>query len=95
MYLPCTCEEGASELINLFGDCVPTGRQAAGYLLGYASICAWLCCQLPQFMNNWRRNSAEGLSVAFVAEWLSGDACNLAGSMLTHQLPTQVYTGER
>ena len=87
--LPCSCEPGATTFINVLGDCVYGQRDSVGYLLGYLSIGAWLCCQAPQFLSNWRRGSAEALSVVFVAEWLSGDACNLAGSLLTRQLPTQ------
>ena len=93
--LPCSCEEGANEMINVLGDCVYGQRNTIGYWLGYLSIGAWLCCQAPQFISNWRRGSAEALSVVFVVEWLSGDACNLAGSILTHQLPTQVYVPRR
>ncbi len=52
----------------------------------------WICCQVPQFYKNWQRGSAEALSVLFLLEWLGGDTLNLAGCILTNQLPTQTYT---
>ncbi|KAI8922690.1 PQ loop repeat-domain-containing protein [Entophlyctis helioformis] len=62
----------------------------ASACLGYLSITAWLFAQFPQLLKNWRNKTAESLSVAFLANWLLGDVCNLLGCLLTNQLPFQV-----
>src|SRR5690606_20110633 len=41
---------------------------------------------------NYRRSSARALSLPFLVNWLIGDVTNLAGGLLTSQLPTQIYT---
>ncbi|KAG5653832.1 hypothetical protein H0H81_010105 [Sphagnurus paluster] len=60
-------------------------------LLGYTSIACWLGAQFPQVLENLRRQSCEGLALPFLANWLLGDASNLVGCILTHQLPFQTY----
>jgi len=44
----------------------------------------------PQIIENFRRNSAEGLSVVFIVIWLAGDIFNIIGSMLQGVLPTMI-----
>ncbi|KAI8988258.1 PQ loop repeat-domain-containing protein [Mycotypha africana] len=53
----------------------------------------WLNAQLPQVITNYKAGSTEGLSLNFLAIWLAGDSTNLVGSLLTHQLPFQIYLG--
>ncbi|KAI0647055.1 PQ loop repeat-domain-containing protein [Trametes meyenii] len=60
-------------------------------LLGYTSIACWLGAQFPQVLENARRQSVEGLALPFLMNWLLGDATNLVGCILTHQLPFQTY----
>ncbi|KAF8643913.1 hypothetical protein AX16_008929 [Volvariella volvacea WC 439] len=60
-------------------------------LLGYTSIAAWLGAQFPQVLENYRRQSCEGLALPFLANWLLGDFSNLVGCILTHQLPFQTW----
>ncbi|GBE82169.1 PQ loop repeat-domain-containing protein [Sparassis latifolia] len=60
-------------------------------LLGYASIGCWLGAQFPQVLENIRRQSCDGLALPFLFSWLLGDATNLLGCILTHQLPFQTY----
>ncbi|KAI0636967.1 PQ loop repeat-domain-containing protein [Trametes polyzona] len=60
-------------------------------LLGYTSIACWLGAQFPQVLENARRQSVEGLALPFLMNWLLGDATNLLGCILTHQLPFQTY----
>ncbi|KAI0374895.1 hypothetical protein BV20DRAFT_1041091 [Pilatotrama ljubarskyi] len=59
--------------------------------LGYTSIACWLGAQFPQVLENARRQSVEGLALPFLMNWLLGDATNLLGCILTHQLPFQTY----
>ena len=75
-----------------FGDCVCSGRDAASFTLGAASVLAWGVAELPQILANFRNGSSEGVSFAFVATWLTGDALNLIGCAVSPSLPTQMYT---
>ncbi|KIJ16758.1 hypothetical protein PAXINDRAFT_98569, partial [Paxillus involutus ATCC 200175] len=60
-------------------------------LLGYTSICCWLGAQFPQILENIRQQSCESLAWPFLLNWMLGDASNLIGCLLTHQLPFQTY----
>ncbi|KZV89860.1 hypothetical protein EXIGLDRAFT_721027 [Exidia glandulosa HHB12029] len=44
-----------------------------------------------QLIVNWRNQSADGLALPFLINWLLGDITNLVGCILTHQLPFQTY----
>ena len=91
----CACaREDAAEWIRVgFGDCVYDRADAVGFAFGMLSIACWLVAQLPQFAQNFRSGSAEGLSPWFLAEWLLGDTFNLLGCVMTgDQLPSETYT---
>ncbi|KNC85509.1 hypothetical protein SARC_02310 [Sphaeroforma arctica JP610] len=45
-----------------------------------------------QLLANYRNGNAESLSVLFLFQWLAGDALNLIGAKMTHQLATQIIT---
>ncbi|KZV81060.1 hypothetical protein EXIGLDRAFT_731912 [Exidia glandulosa HHB12029] len=66
-------------------------RDAVSVWLGYTSIACWLGAQFPQLIVNWRNQSADGLALPFLINWLLGDITNLIGCILTHQLPFQTY----
>ncbi|SLM37903.1 pq loop repeat protein [Lasallia pustulata] len=51
-------------------------------ILGSISIACWLVVFTPQILENFRRSSADGLSLAFIIVWLSGDVCNVLGAIL-------------
>lgn len=55
------------------------------------SMFFWLGAQFPQCLENFRRQSVEGLALPFLANWLLGDMTNLVGCILTHQLPFQTW----
>jgi uncharacterized protein with PQ loop repeat len=44
----------------------------------------------PQIIENWRRSSADGLSVVFIVIWLLGDFFNIIGAVLQGVLPTMI-----
>jgi uncharacterized protein with PQ loop repeat len=44
----------------------------------------------PQIIENWKRSSADGLSVVFIVIWLAGDFFNIIGAVLQGVLPTMV-----
>ncbi|PQE08232.1 PQ loop repeat protein [Rutstroemia sp. NJR-2017a BVV2] len=44
----------------------------------------------PQIIENWRRGSADGLSLQFIIIWLAGDVFNIWGAVLQGVLPTMI-----
>ncbi|RKP16758.1 hypothetical protein ROZALSC1DRAFT_8545, partial [Rozella allomycis CSF55] len=60
-------------------------------LKGYISIMFWFIAQFPQIIQNYRNQSVQSLSPVFLLNWILGDSANLIGSILTKQLPTQIY----
>eukprot|EP01135_Chromosphaera_perkinsii_P003615 Nk52_evm24s249 gene=Nk52_evmTU24s249 len=86
------CLDGVDWIWIYFGECVYTPCQVAGALIGMSSIMFWLFAQAPQLYMNFQNGNADSLAVLFLIEWLVGDTLNLVGAVLTHQLPTQIYT---
>lgn len=73
----------------------PTGPlnldvEAISGICGSISIAAWVVVFSPQIIENFRRNSADGLSVQFVIIWLLGDVFNILGAVLQGVLPTML-----
>lgn len=52
------------------------------------SIACWVFVYSPQLIENFRRSSADGLSLAFLITWLLGDLSNVLGAILQGVLPT-------
>ncbi|KAJ4346738.1 uncharacterized protein N0V89_010670 [Didymosphaeria variabile] len=66
---------------------------AISQICGSVSIACWIddiVVFSPQIIENWRRNSAEGLSVVFITVWLLGDFFNIFGAVLQGVLPTMI-----
>ncbi|KAI1779290.1 PQ-loop-domain-containing protein [Hypoxylon cercidicola] len=57
-------------------------------VFGSISLTAWICLLLPQLITNYRAQSADGLSMVFLAVWLFGDIANLSGALVTGLAPT-------
>ena len=91
--LPEHCTPTSQYLINFssaFHLCVPTSLAFVSTALGIFSIVSWLFAQMPQIFKNYQLQSASGLSVYFLGEWLLGDLSNLVGAILTRQAGWQV-----
>ncbi|KAL9027909.1 MAG: hypothetical protein Q9196_003645 [Gyalolechia fulgens] len=91
--VPNHCEPTTSFLVALSSNlhtCVPTPLALVSTTLGILSIISWLFAQLPQIRKNYKLQSASGLSIYFLAEWLLGDLTNLLGALLTRQASWQV-----
>ncbi|EIW59688.1 PQ-loop-domain-containing protein [Trametes versicolor FP-101664 SS1] len=69
------------------------GNQELSNFLGWVSIACWLVVYSPQILENYRKQSGEGLSVSFVTVWLIGDICNLTGAVMANLIPTIVILG--
>lgn len=50
----------------------------------------WVVVFSPQIIENFRRSSAEGLSIEFIIIWLAGDFANIIGAVMQGVLPTMV-----
>jgi len=91
--LPKYCTPTSQYLVHIssvFHSCVPTSLAFISTTLGVFSIISWLFAQIPQIYKNYQLQSASGLSIYFLAEWLSGDLTNLIGALLTKQATWQI-----
>jgi hypothetical protein len=59
-------------------------------ILGSVSIACWIVVFSPQIIENFRRGSADGLSIVFLVVWSAGDVFNVLGGVLQGVLPTMV-----
>lgn len=64
--------------------------EALSGICGSISIACWVVVFSPQIIENFRRSSAEGLSIVFIVVWLAGDIFNILGAMLQGVLPTMI-----
>ncbi|CZT21344.1 related to PQ loop repeat protein [Ramularia collo-cygni] len=64
--------------------------EAISGICGSISIACWVVVFSPQIVENFRRSSAEGLSVEFIIIWLAGDVFNILGAVLQGVLPTMI-----
>ncbi|CAK7274501.1 hypothetical protein SEPCBS57363_006197 [Sporothrix epigloea] len=68
----------------------PSIYDALSGIFGSVSLTAWICLLLPQLIQNYKSQSADGLSMAFLTVWLIGDVTNLSGALWTGLAPTAV-----
>ncbi|KLU87386.1 PQ-loop repeat-containing protein 2 [Magnaporthiopsis poae ATCC 64411] len=73
----------------------PTGPlnldvEAISGICGSISIACWVVVFSPQIVENFRRGSADGLSLQFIIVWLAGDVFNILGAVLQGVLPTMI-----
>lgn len=59
-------------------------------LFSSISIACWVVVFSPQIIENFRRGSADGLSLLFLVVWLAGDVFNILGAVLQGVLPTMI-----
>jgi len=64
--------------------------EAISGICGSISIACWVVVFSPQIIENFRRSSAEGLSIEFLIIWLLGDLFNIIGAVLQGVLPTMI-----
>lgn len=68
----CGCKAGASLWIEVwFGDCIYSTWEMIAFYIGLSSLMFWLVAQVPQFISNWRLQSADALSPWFLLQWLA------------------------
>ncbi|KAI0526291.1 PQ loop repeat-domain-containing protein [Xylaria bambusicola] len=64
--------------------------EAISGICGSISLVAWVIVFSPQIIENFRRSSADGLSVQFIIAWLLGDVFNVLGALFQGVLPTML-----
>ncbi|GKT87827.1 PQ-loop repeat protein [Colletotrichum tofieldiae] len=64
--------------------------EAISGICGSISIACWVVVFSPQILENFRRGSADGLSLQFIIVWLAGDVFNILGAVLQGVLPTMI-----
>ncbi|EGX51508.1 hypothetical protein TWF173_003629 [Orbilia oligospora] len=64
--------------------------EAISGITGSVSIACWLVVFTPQIVENFKRGSAEGLSLTFLILWLLGDIFNVLGGILQGVIPTML-----
>ncbi|KAH6654138.1 PQ loop repeat-domain-containing protein [Truncatella angustata] len=64
--------------------------EAISGICGSISIAAWVVVFSPQILENFRRSSADGLSLQFIIAWLAGDVFNILGAVFQGVLPTML-----
>ncbi|KAL4938589.1 hypothetical protein BDV06DRAFT_200691 [Aspergillus oleicola] len=64
--------------------------EALSGICGSVSIACWVVVFSPQIIENFRRGSADGLSLLFLVVWLAGDVFNILGAVLQGVLPTMI-----
>ncbi|KAJ5620931.1 hypothetical protein N7510_004915 [Penicillium lagena] len=64
--------------------------EAVSGICGSISIACWVVVFSPQIIENFRRGSADGLSLLFLIVWLAGDVFNILGAILQGVLPTMI-----
>ncbi|EWC47474.1 hypothetical protein DRE_00442 [Drechslerella stenobrocha 248] len=64
--------------------------EAISGITGSVSIACWLVVFTPQIIENFKRGSAEGLSLTFLILWLLGDIFNVLGGILQGVIPTML-----
>ncbi|KAK4929630.1 hypothetical protein LTR66_016151 [Elasticomyces elasticus] len=64
--------------------------EALSGISGSISLACWVVVFSPQIIENFRRSSADGLSIVFIVVWLVGDIFNILGAVLQSVLPTMI-----
>jgi hypothetical protein len=80
----------ASDVMFPPSNTIKLDIEALSGICGSISIACWVVVFSPQIFENFRRSSAEGLSVVFIVIWLVGDIFNILGAVLQGVLPTMV-----
>lgn len=67
-----------------------TWNEALSGITGSISLASWIFLLIPQLVENYRRGSADGISLAFLLVWFVGDVTNLAGAAWARLVPTVI-----
>lgn len=65
-------------------------QEALSEILGTISLVCWTSVFIPQLIQNYRQQSADGLSLTFITIWFVGDGLNLIGAVWTGLAPVVI-----
>lgn len=65
-------------------------QEALSGILGTISLVCWTSVFVPQLIQNYHQQSADGLSLTFITVWFAGDALNLIGAVWTGLVPVVI-----
>ncbi|KAK3779426.1 hypothetical protein RRG08_015827 [Elysia crispata] len=86
------CPGGVHWMLKYLGACARNPQEQASEYLGLLSMILWMMVGIPQIVKNFRNlDGLAGVSFFLLFQWAGGDITNLVGSLLTHQLPFQIY----
>ncbi|KAK3036210.1 hypothetical protein RJ639_030366, partial [Escallonia herrerae] len=85
------CSQWAQKYMDY---CLCGTKDGVSLGLGLISVISWGVAEIPQIVTNYKENSAEGLSIAFLMTWILGITfvVSLVGFIgICKMLPTQYY----
>ncbi|MCJ1255540.1 hypothetical protein MMC24_003356 [Lignoscripta atroalba] len=65
-------------------------HEALSGVFGSISLASWVFLLVPQLVENYRSQSAEGISLAFLTVWFIGDLANFLGAIWAGLVPTVI-----
>jgi uncharacterized protein with PQ loop repeat len=72
-------------------DAIPlTVHEAFSGIFGSVSLACWIFLLLPQLYENYKAQSGDSISLAFLLVWFLGDITNLAGATWAKLVPTVI-----
>lgn len=66
-------------------------RTSISGIMGSTSLACWIVLLMPQLIEQWRLESAEGIAIGFISIWFLGDIFNLVGSIWAGLLPEVIF----
>ncbi|KAI5837536.1 vacuolar membrane PQ loop repeat protein [Morchella snyderi] len=80
----------SSALSSVHASAPLTIREALSGISGTISLVSWIVLLVPQILENYKNQSGDGVSTAFLLTWLFGDIANLAGAIKSNLLSTVI-----
>ncbi|MCJ1225412.1 hypothetical protein MMC12_002061 [Toensbergia leucococca] len=65
-------------------------HEALSGIFGSISLASWIFVSVPQLIENFRLQSGEGISLAFLFVWFVGDIANFVGAVWAGLVPTVI-----
>uniref|UniRef100_H3A870 Solute carrier family 66 member 1 n=1 Tax=Latimeria chalumnae TaxID=7897 RepID=H3A870_LATCH len=86
------CPNGSKWIWETFRQCTEETCDYASAVIGMISMAVYVLAAIPQIIKSARcKNMDKAISIGLLLCILGGDACNLIGCFLAHQLPIQIW----
>lgn len=80
-------------IFNVFGECVVNKLEMSAFWIGISSIGICLLAQLPQMIENMKRQDAGALSITFLILMLLADIVDCVGTIFIYYVVSHFYAG--